>query len=237
MLRLTARNEQLAGPAHPGLEPGNYVHLAIADTGEGIRPDHLSRIFDPYFTTKQTGTGLGLAAVYSIIKKHKGYIDVESQLGRGTTFRIWLPALDRVRTKSQAPFTGMPAKFEGRVLFMDDEEIIRKMAGQMLQQLGFAVECAVEGREAVEKYQAAHARGEPFKLVIMDLTVPGGFGGQEAIKRLREIDPRVRAIVSSGYSSDPVLANYRAHGFCGVMAKPYQLEEALRAIREALAGT
>ncbi len=236
MLRLAARNEVIAGVSHPGLEPGDYVQLTIADNGEGIAADNLTRIFDPYFTTKQHGSGLGLAAVYSIVKKHRGFVDVESQLGHGTTFRIWLPALQRAPIEAAVPVPVAPARFSGRVLFMDDEEVIRKMAGRMLRQFGFEVDCAVEGRETVEKYRAALARGEPYALVIMDLTVPGGFGGREAIKQLRELDPQVRAIVSSGYSSDPVLANYRAHGFCGVMAKPYQLEDIFRAIREALAG-
>jgi len=237
MLRLSARNESIGPPRHaPALAPGDYVRIEIADTGEGIRPENLGRVFDPYFTTKRGGSGLGLAAVYSIARKHGGAIDVESEIGRGTTFRLWLPASPAARVEPEKPAPIQPAKFYGRVLFMDDEEIIRKMAATMLRQLGFEVECAEEGKETVAKYREAHAKGEPFTLVIMDLTVPGGFGGREAIGRLREIDPHVRAIVSSGYSSDPVLANYRSHGFCGVLAKPYQLEDILRAIREALAG-
>jgi CheY-like chemotaxis protein len=234
-LRLTARNEKITEPGHPGLSPGDYVHIAIADTGEGIKPEHLAHLFDPYFTTKPNGSGLGLAAVYSIIKKHHGYIEVESQMGQGSTFRLWLPALRTAPVAAQVPSPVAPARFSGRVLFMDDEETIRKMATLLLKQLGFETECAVEGAEAVEKYRAARASGNPFTLVIMDLTVPGGFGGREAIGLLRQIDPQVRAIVSSGYSSDPVLANYRAHGFCSVVAKPYQLDDFVHAIREALA--
>jgi PAS domain S-box-containing protein len=236
MLRFNARNEEVPGHNPHGLTPGIYLHLTVADNGEGIPRDHLSRIFDPYFTTKQTGSGLGLAAVYSIIKKHRGYIAVDSRVGEGTTFRIWLPALQQASVEAKVPVAMPPVRFTGRVLFLDDEEIIRKMATRMLQQFGFEVECAAEGREAVEKYRVARARGQPFTLVIMDLTVPGGFGGREAIKLLREIDPKVKAIVSSGYSSDPVLANFRAHGFCGVMAKPYQFEDIMRVLTEALAG-
>jgi PAS domain S-box-containing protein len=237
MLRLTARNDTVGLPVPaPALKPGNFVRIEVADTGEGIKPDNLGRVFDPYFTTKLHGSGLGLAAVYSIVRKHGGAIEVESQVGRGTTFRLWLPASPGHKTETKPPAPPKPVQFRGRVLFMDDEEIIRKMAIQMLRALGFEVDCAVEGKEAVEIYRAAHARGEPHVLVIMDLTVPGGYGGREAIAELRAIDPHVRAIVSSGYSSDPVLANYRAHGFCGVLAKPYQLEDFLNAIREALAG-
>jgi PAS domain S-box-containing protein len=234
-LRLTARNEKIAGLNHPGLIPGYYVQIEVADTGEGIKPEYLPRIFDPYFTTKQTGSGLGLAAVYSIIKKHRGHIDVESTVAMGTTFRIWLPAIyDAVVDTTTPPVPLSPEKFSGRVLFMDDEEVIRRMAVLMLQRLGFEVECAIDGAEAVAKFRKARAEKNPFALVIMDLTVPGGMGGREAIIQLRDIDPEVKAIVSSGYSSDPVLANYRAHGFCGVVAKPYRLDDFIHALREAL---
>ena len=235
VLRLTAKNERVTGIAQPGLVPGNYVQIAIADTGEGIKPDHLPRIFDPYFTTKQSGSGLGLAAVYSIIKKHRGHIDVESTLGQGTMFRLWLPAVhDATANSTTPPMPVATDKFSGRVLFMDDEEVIRRMAVLMLRRLGFEVECAVDGAEAVAKFRAARAEGKPFALVIMDLTVPGGMGGRDAIMLLKAIDPNVKAIVSSGYSSDPVLANYRAHGFCGVVAKPYRLDDFIQALRDGL---
>jgi len=236
-LRLAACNEP-AGEGHrSGLAPGDYIQLTIADTGEGISAEHLPRIFDPYFTTKRSGSGLGLAAVYSIVKKHAGHISAESTVGQGTTFSLWLPA---VRTAPVAAAELPPAtraKFAGRVLFMDDEETIRQMATLLLKRLGFEVECAEEGAEAVEKFRAAHAAGRPFTVVVMDLTVPGGMGGREAIGQLRAIDPQVKAIVSSGYSSDPVLANFRAHGFCSVVAKPYRIEDFTRALREALAET
>ncbi len=235
ILRITARNETIAhADQAPTLEPGDYVRLEIADNGMGVKPENLGRIFDPYFTTKENGSGLGLAAVYSIIRKHRGAIRVDSEVGRGTTFRLWLPALRRGPMEASEPVRREATKFSGRVLFMDDEESIRKLAGVMLRQLGFDVDCVADGHATVEKFQAARSRGEPYALVIMDLTVPGGFGGREAIRQLREIDPQVRAIVSSGYSSDPVLANHRAHGFCGVMAKPYQMDDVVRAIRAAL---
>lgn len=234
-LRITARNDEVGDGALPGLEAGRYVQIAISDTGTGIRPENLSRIFDPYFTTKDTGSGLGLAAVYSIVRKHHGHIEVESQIGRGSTFRFWLPALHEgsVAAGSRTPW-GSEVRLRGRVLFMDDEEIIRTMAGTLLRRLGLEVECAADGAEAVEHHSRALTEGRRFDLVIMDLTVPGGMGGLEALARLRAIDPDVRAVVSSGYSSDPVLANFRQHGFVAVVAKPYEVGEITRVLCELL---
>jgi CheY-like chemotaxis protein/two-component sensor histidine kinase len=237
-LRITARNDPHPEPDQPGLAPGNYIQIAISDSGEGIRPDHLQKIFDPYFTTKQTGTGLGLAAVYSIIKKHRGHIEVESQVGQGTTFRFWLPALREVRAASadtRSPWSsGREAPIAGRVLFMDDEASIRDMAGALLRRFGLTVDCVEDGAGAVEKYRAALAEGRRYDLVIMDRTIPGGMGGLAALGKLREIDPHVRAVVSSGYSSDPVLANFRQHGFAAMVAKPYEVGEIARVLREVL---
>lgn len=214
------------------LAPGRYVRISVSDTGVGIAPDHLAKIFDPYFTTKQQGSGLGLATVYSIAKKHQGHIEVASQLGSGTTFHLWLPAA----AETAAVAASRPAiaeKMKARVLFMDDEPAIRNMAGMFLGRLGIDFELAADGAAAVLKYKAAQAAGQPFDLVITDLTVPGGMGGKEAMDQLLAFDPKVKAIVSSGYSRDPVLGNYKAHGFCGILPKPYSLEqlhEALRAI-------
>jgi len=234
-LRITARNETVAALARPPLAAGHYLRIEIADTGVGIRPEHLARIFDPYFTTKQAGSGLGLAAAYSIVRKHQGHIAVESEPGRGTTFRIWLPASQAEPAVGAVAAPGAAAPLQGRVLFMDDEEIIRSMASALLRRCGLEVVTAVDGAEAVEKFRAARAEGRPFALVIMDLTVPGGIGGKEAIALLREIDPQVRAIVSSGYSSDPVLANHRAYGFRGVVAKPYEYADFVRVLHDVLA--
>jgi PAS domain S-box-containing protein len=233
-LQIIASNEMLDGIGRPGITPGSYIKITISDSGEGIRADHLARIFDPYFTTKQTGTGLGLAAVYSIIKKHRGHIDVESKLGRGTTFRIWLPALvtDVTRPDSHSPWS--PGPMRGRVLFMDDEPSIREMATALLGRFGMAVDTANDGAEAIAKYRVAWDSGRGYDLVIMDLTIPGGMGGLEALQELRKLDPEVRAIVSSGYSSDPVMSNYRNHGFVGMVAKPYEINEFARVIREVL---
>ncbi|HUL53116.1 MAG TPA: ATP-binding protein, partial [Opitutaceae bacterium] len=233
-IRIGARNETVALQTRRPLLPGDYVHLSVADTGTGIKSEHLSKIFDPYFTTKQQGSGLGLTTVYSIVRKHNGHIEVESELGRGTTFHFWLPAereqqLDLPESRDEAL-----KPLQGRVLFMDDEEPIVQMASLLLQRLGFEVEQARDGAETVRKFTAAQSAGRPFDLVVMDLTVPGGMGGREAITELRRLDPGVKAIVSSGYSSDPVLANYRAYGFRGMVAKPYKIDDFTRVLREVL---
>ncbi len=236
-LHISARNDPHAGLNQPGLAPGKYLQIAITDTGEGISPENVARIFDPYFTTKQTGTGLGLAAVYSIIKKHRGHIEVESQPGQGTTFRFWLPALDEQAParETRTPWANDPRDMiRGRVLFMDDEESIREMARSLLHRFGLTVDCTADGAEAVARYSEALAAGRRYDLVIMDLTVPGGMGGLAALEKLRELDPQVKAVVSSGYSSDPVLARYREHGFAAVVAKPYEVGEISRVLRELL---
>ena len=236
VLHLALRNDTLPGDAARPLAAGDYLRLEIMDHGTGIAPEHLARIFEPYFTTKGTGSGLGLATVYSIMRRHQGHIEVESQPGRGTTFRCWLPAtaeVSRPRSDSVAPFMAAPGS-AGRLLFMDDEEPIRLVAQALLARLGFAVTVAADGAEAVRHYAEARVRGEPFDLVIMDLTVPGGMGGKEAMGELLAIDPGVRAIVSSGYSSDPVMANHRAHGFRGMVPKPYKLSDLAKAVRAVL---
>jgi PAS domain S-box-containing protein len=233
-ITIALSNETVNGLTRLALPPGDYVRIAISDTGVGIKAEHLSRIFDPYFTTKQMGSGLGLAAVYSIVNKHRGAIDVESHIGTGSTFHIWLPALHTAPANdgSEPPF--QPAPMQGRVLFMDDEEPIRQLAAFLLRRFGFEVVCVANGTEVVQKYGEAKKNGTPFVLVMVDLTVPGGMGGREAVAQLRAIDPNVKAIVSSGYSSDPVLANYREHGFCGVAAKPYEMADLARVLRSVL---
>ncbi len=233
---LSAANVTLAtGPGPGGLPAGRYIRIAVTDTGVGIAPEHLGKIFDPYFTTKQQGSGLGLASVYSIVRKHHGHIEVDSRLGAGTTFHLWLPAASEL----PVPIETRPASispFPIRVLFMDDEPTIRQMAGLFFERLGATGEMAADGDDALTKYRASHEAGRPFDVVIMDLTVPGGMGGREAMEKLRAYDPEVKAIVSSGYSRDPVLANYRLHGFRGILPKPYGLKQLRRALRELTDG-
>ncbi len=235
VIRISMSNEHLDAPAIRQLGEGDYLCIVISDTGSGIRPENLARIFDPYFTTKPSGSGLGLATVYSIIRKHQGHIEVESEIGQGTRFRFWLPAVPEVRPAT-AEATPAPDVLAGRVLFMDDEASIREAAEALLKRLGFEVISVTDGHEVMRVYGEAMERKERFDLVIMDLTVPGGMGGRDAMAELHKLDPSVKGIVSSGYSSDPVLANYRGYGFHGMVAKPYRLTDLAKAIRSVLEG-
>ena len=215
------------------LPPGEYLKISIKDQGVGIPEKYLQKIYDPYFTTKQRGSGLGLATTYSIIRKHDGYIDLESKVGVGTIFYMWLPAALKECEEEEEKLCTM-VKGEGRVLLMDDEECILEAAGEALQYLGYTVDCARDGQEAIEKYKKELESGTPFDVVVMDLTIPGGMGGKEALQMLREIDPDVRAIVSSGYSTSQVMAEYQKHGFCGVVTKPYSIEELSATLNKVL---
>ena len=245
ILHVEAR-DVIVSREHPvaTLEPGRYVRLSIRDRGTGIAPEHLARIFDPYFTTKSAGTGLGLATTYSIIKKHEGTIQAESQIGVGTVFHIYLPAasinqpVPVPRVVAEPDDSGEPTVdgSRGRILFMDDETILQELVSAMLEYLGFEVVCASNGEEALAHFQEARSAVSPFDAVIVDLTVPGGMGGFETVQRLRGLDPSVRAVVSSGYSNDPILANFRSHGFAGVIAKPYQMAELGQVLDEVIAA-
>ncbi len=218
------------------LKEGEYVRISLEDRGVGIPAEHLSRVFDPFFTTKQKGSGLGLATSYSIIKKHDGAITVSSQLGTGTIFNVYLPASEK-EAASASREMNVPVSGSGKILVMDDEEVIRRLAGSILDYLGYEVELAANGEEAIEKFQNARDSGEPYSLLIMDLTVPGAMGGRETMELLLRIDPGARAIVSSGYSNDPVLADYRKYGFSGVVKKPYSVAELSRIVYEVITAS
>ncbi len=215
------------------LDPGSHVELVIRDSGVGIAKDHLARVFEPYFTTKQTGSGLGLATTHSIVKRHGGVITVESEPGVGTTVSVLLPAPRQVPPPAQTDQTvSSGLRGHGRILVMDDEAAIRTLVRRALESWGFSVVATAHGAEAIERYQEARASEQPFAAVILDLTIPGGMGGEETIARLREIDPGVKALVSSGYATDPIMAEYRSHGFAGVVVKPYAMGEMRRALSD-----
>jgi signal transduction histidine kinase len=224
---------QVAAGEILALQPGRYIRISVADTGPGIPPEILPRIFDPYFSTKASNqnSGLGLASVRSVVLKHNGHVDVESKLGTGTVFRIWLPVATAAPAGLAAASEAVPAK-PVRVLLMDDELVIRSVAGRILAQAGHTAVLVADGAEAVAAYAKAHAAGEPFDLVIFDLTVPGGVGGKDALRELQKINAGVVAIASSGYSSDPVMANPRAFGFRASLPKPYGIAELERIIAE-----
>ncbi|MGC9328806.1 MAG: hybrid sensor histidine kinase/response regulator, partial [Candidatus Hinthialibacter sp.] len=208
-----------------------YVQISIEDQGCGIPEAYLEKIFDPYFTTKQEGSGLGLATAYSIVKKHHGAISVDSQLGKGSIFTIYLPASEpSVESYSQESYDETFSG-QGRILVMDDEEIVKEVIGEILKEMGYEADFAADGVEAIQKYKSAKESNDPFAAVIMDLTIPGGMGGKEAIQKIRAFDPSVKAIVSSGYSNDPVMSNYRIYGFCNMICKPYTYEDLGKALQ------
>ena len=217
------------------LAPGPYVKVSISDEGMGIAPTDLEKIFDPYFTTKSKGNGLGLTTSYSIIKNHKGIIVVDSELGRGSVFSFYLPAanlsLENARDQEKPRPRG-----NGKILVMDDDDAVRSVVSRLLKGYGYKVECAASGNETIREYKEAYGNGEAFDAVIVDLTIPGGMGGKETIRLLKEFDPTVKAIVSSGYSNDPIMANFREHGFMGVIVKPFNIEDFVRMVESVIHG-
>ncbi len=236
VLEVVARNVTVEAAQIADLAAGDYVEIAFRDCGRGIEPEYLGKIFDPYFSLKPSGTGLGLAVTYSVLKRHQGLVIADSSVGKGTTLTLYLP-----RTGSGAsPAThgraneAIAARGRGRrVLLMDDDRDVRSVGAQLLRVLGYDAVEAVDGEEALRAYEAAR-RERPFDAVILDLTVPGGMGGKECVRKLKECDPDVRAIVATGYYTDPIVAEYEAHGFRASVQKPYRLEELATALTQVL---
>jgi PAS domain S-box-containing protein len=231
LLEVSAENVPSDGD-FSNLRNGNYVKISITDYGKGIAKKNLDKIFIPYFSTKKTGnkkgTGLGLSICHSIIRKHGGNVTVESKHRQGTTFHLYLPGANGKSPNQRAASTTeqeIPIFGEGRILVMDDEAMIRKLAGELLSYLGYEVDFALDGTEAVKHYKQAMDSKKPFDAVILDLTVKGGMGGREAIQELVKIDPHVTGIVSSGYCNDPEITDFGKYGFSGVVTKPYTMGE------------
>jgi PAS domain S-box-containing protein len=239
---ISAENLEIGVDTKLPLSPGRYVKVSVRDHGPGLDPERLKSIFDPFSTLKKSLSGLGLAAVYSIVKRHQGHIEVDSHLGKGTTFLLYLPASAQEAKADAAP--AAPAakpkddviEGSGRVLIMDDEEPVRFAISNMLQLIGYEVTETADGAQAVESYRRAKAEGKPFDAVVFDLVVPNGMGGKEAMQKLLELDPKAKAVVSSGYSHDPVMAYHRHYGFTGAIGKPYTLAQLSRVMNEVLKG-
>jgi PAS domain S-box-containing protein len=234
-ISISTENVNISSDTGLLLQKGKYVKIIVKDQGIGIAEGYLKKIFDPYFSTKEAGRGLGLSVTYSIIKNHDGHILAESELGVGSTFTIYLPASEKQDIEKETLEDTFTAG-EGKVLIMDDEEIIRKSFEQLLTIKGYQVECARDGEEAIELYKNAMGKSQSFDVVILDLTIRGGMGGEETLKKLKDIDLDVKAIVASGYSNDTVLANYRDYGFCGIFAKHDKTEELVKVIHKVING-
>ena len=237
LLKIKMENAALSENEYASMELDKYVKISIKDQGVGISEKNLEKIFDPYFTTKQEGNGLGLAIVHSIILKHNGYIYVNSEPGRGTTFVIYLPAIetDSYHTERSQQDGGQHADARPLdILLMDDDRLVLTVTTRMLEKLGHRVVTCTNGLKAINAYKKALDEKKPFDLVIMDLTIPGGMGGQKAIQQVLEMDPAATVVVASGYSTDPVLAGFRKYGFKAVIKKPYTLEKIRQTIDSAV---
>ena len=238
IIKVQAENIRIDGSNGLRIPEGTYVRISIQDQGIGISEENLAKIFDPFFTTKPKGTGLGLTTAYSIIKKHNGVIKVDSKIGIGTTFQIYLPASHEEIRESQKRTEKLENPIhkngKGNILVMDDEATVRETTKDILAHFGYEVVCAGDGTETINYYRKAKESGHPFDLVIIDLTIKGGMGGKEALDELIKFDPKVKSIVSSGYSNDPIMADFRKYGFCGFVTKPYKVEELIKTLNQVL---
>jgi CheY-like chemotaxis protein len=232
IIDILLRNTDISNSAV--LDNGKYVEIVISDTGCGIDKDTLSHIFDPFFSTKPSRSGLGLATAFSILKRHRGHISAESTIDKGTQIHIHLPALEQQQEKKL--IQGNKVSVKNTILIMDDEVVIRSVAEKLLTHMGYKVKAVENGGQVIDEYTKALLSGNKYDLVILDLTIPAGMGGKETVKKLLQIDPDVAAIVSSGYSNDPIMAKFSEYGFKGVITKPYSINEFHNAIQSVLNG-
>ncbi len=232
VIRISADNFFAGSNDNLPISHGSYVKLSVIDQGIGIPNENLSKIFDPYFTTKEKGSGLGLATSYSIIKKHGGYITVESEEEKGTAFHIYLPAS---RKKTEVQTNGKEIQpGNGRILLIEDQESIADSLADLLKMYGYMADAVHDGADGLDLYRNSMKMGKPYDAVILDLTIPGGMGGKEAMKCMKDMNPDVVAIVASGYSNNPVLSNYHAYGFSGAVQKPYRIEDIVRELQRIM---
>lgn len=223
-LSIDAKNITLLEGDHLNLAAGEYIRISFKDTGIGMTKEILDKVFDPFFTTKQKGTGLGLTSCYSIIKKHNGFIDAQSEPGMGSIFFVWLPASKKIPVKIEEQ-KNISIKGEGRIIVMDDEEDLRSLLGKLLRTFGFAPVGAKNGKEVIALLSDPENSKDPFVAVLLDLTIPGGMGGKEAVQEIRKLDQKLPVFVYSGYSEDPVMANPQSFGFTGSISKPFTPDE------------
>jgi nitrogen-specific signal transduction histidine kinase/CheY-like chemotaxis protein len=232
-IKICAENAIIGENDVPLLKEGRYLKISVTDQGTGIAKKDLSSIFDPFFTTKQKGSGLGLATAFSIVNNHDGHISVDSEVEVGTTFHVYLPS-SRKTSRPEERAKDEPTRGKGRILLIDDEEIIRRATGEVLKRIGYQVKVAKDHEDGIRRYDKALKGKRPFDVIIMDLTIPGDLGAREAIKKFKEIDRDVRVIVSSGYSDDPTMSNYREYGFRGVVEKPYNIGDLAEVLHTVL---
>jgi PAS domain S-box-containing protein len=237
VVKLRAQNVILGPGSGQAVPPGEYVHIEVADQGSGIPPEVMPKIFDPYFSTKvrgeQKGMGLGLTICHSVVLKHRGAITVESRTTMGTVFHVYLPAMHRLSTAAQ-PIGRQRGKAQGRILVMDDEQTVRAVLGRILKQAGYDVEIVADGEAAVDLYHRAKQNGQRFDVVMLDLTVRGAMGGQDTIRALLALDPKVQAVVMSGHNEAEVMLEYGQHGFKAALSKPFSRGTLLEVLGQVL---
>lgn len=231
-VRVSAENVYLKTPEGEALSEGNYVKISIRDSGGGMTQETQRRVFDPFFTTKQSATGLGLAVSYSIIKKHEGWIDVESEAAKGSAFHVYLPAAIELQPLEMTSNDNAEQKSAGRVLIMDDQEDLCDSLTELLDCFGYSAICAKDGREAIELFSEEKKANRLLSAIILDLTIPDGMGGVETVAEIRKLDSKVPVFVSTGYSSDSVSSNPAAYGFTASIGKPFRIEDLIKLIKD-----